>query len=169
MIYSSCFDSFGINKKTLINNIDLAINYAELCNDLDKSLIEKPELVIEEEYSKEDLISFEYSAFGFYLSIHPIQKYRTNNMDTRKLKEYFNKTIVIYLLADRKKEIITKKQEKMLFLSASDEYSEIELVIFPKMYEKFYNISRGDVFKVFGRVEKRGSEYQLIVNNMEKL
>ena len=169
LIYSSCFDSFGLNKKTLINNIDLAINYAELCNDLDKSLIEKPELVIEEEYSKEDLISFEYSAFGFYLSIHPVQKYRTNNMDTRKLKEYFNKTIVIYLLADRKKEIITKKQEKMLFLSASDEYSEIELVIFPKMYEKFYNISRGDVFKVFGRVEKRGSEYQLIVNNMEKL
>ena len=26
-----------------------------------------------------------------------------------------------------------------------------------------------NVFKVFGRVEKRGSEYQLIVNNMEKL
>lgn len=169
LIYSSCFDSFNINHKTLVENLDLAINYADLSSNLDEQFIEKPEFKIEEEYSKDELINIEYSAFGFYLSTHPVQKYRQNNMDTRKVKNYFNKVITIYLLVDRKREIVTKKQEKMLFITASDEYSEIELVIFPKIYEKFYNISRGDVFKFLASVEKRGSDYQLIVKTMEKL
>ena len=90
-------------------------------------------------------------------------------MDTRKIKDYFDKVINIYLLIDKKREIVTKKNEKMLFITASDEYSEIELVVFPKVYEQFYNISRGDIFKVTAKVEKRGSTYQLIVKMLEKL
>ena len=169
LIYSSCFDLFGINQKTLIENLDLVINYAELCNNLDEEFIEKPELKKEEDYTKEELIKIEYDTFGFYLSTHPVQKYRQNNIDSRKLKEYFNKVITIYLLVDKKREIITKKQEKMLFITASDEYSSVELVMFPKTYEKYYNVSKGDVLKVLAEVEKRGSEYQLIIKNIEKL
>ena len=169
LIYSGAFDLFSFNKKTLIENLDLAINYAELCNDLDSSLIEKPEINIEEEYSKDELINIEYDSFGFYLSTHPVQKYRQNNMDTRKIKDFFNKVITIYLLVDKKREIVTKKQDKMLFMTGSDEYSSVELVMFPKIYEKFYNISRGDIIKVFASVEKRGSEYQLIIKTIEKL
>ena len=52
LIYSGAFDLFNYNKKTLIENLDLAINYAELCNDLDPSLIEKPEFEKNEEYTK---------------------------------------------------------------------------------------------------------------------
>lgn len=168
LIYASCFEDF-YNKKTLIENLSLAINYAELCYDLDSSLIEKPEFDIKEEYTKEELIKIEYNTFGFYLSSHPVQTKRNNNMNTTMIKNYFNKIITIYLMIDRKKEIITKKQEKMLFITASDEYSEIELVVFPKVYEEFYNISTGDIFKVIGKVEKRGSTYQLIVNKLEKV
>ena len=169
LIYSGAFDLFGNNKKTLIENLDLAINYAELCNDLDSSLIEKPEFEVVEEYTKDELVTIENNTFGFYLSTHPVQSKRKNDMDTRKIKENFDKVINIYLLIDKKREIITKKNEKMLFITASDEYSEIELVVFPKVYEKFYNISRGDIFKVTAKVEKRGSTYQLIVKMLEKL
>ena len=111
----------------------------------------------------------EFKTFGFYLSNHPVQKYRQNNITTMNLKEYFNKVITIYLLVDRKNEIITKKKDKMLFISGSDEFSSVELVIFPKVYERFFNITRGEVYKFIAKVEKRGSEYQLIVNNIEKL
>ena len=169
LIYSGAFDLFNYNKKTLIENLDLAINYAELCNDLDSSLIEKPEFEIFDEYTKDELITIENDTFGFYLSTHPVQSKRQNDMDTRKIKDYFDKVINIYLLIDKKREIVTKKNEKMLFITASDEYSEIELVVFPKVYEQFYNISRGDIFKVTAKVEKRGSTYQLIVKMLEKL
>lgn len=169
LIYSGSFDSFNYNKKTLIENIDLSINYAELCNDLDPSMIEKPEFKIVDEFDKEELVKIENNTFGFYLSNHPVQNKRDNNIDTRKIKELFNKTIDIYLLVDNKKEVITKNKEKMLFLTGSDEFSEIELVIFPKTYEKYYNISKGDIIKFNCQVEKRGSSYQLIVNKLEKL
>ena len=168
LITAGAFDSFGINRKTLFNNLDLVINYADLVKDLDDSLVEKPELEIYNEFTKEELIKQEFDSFGFYLSNHPVQKYRQNNINTTSIKEYFNKIIDIYLMVDNKREIITKKNEKMLFLTGSDEFGSIELVVFPKVYERFYNITRGEVFKFNAKVEKRASDYQLIVNNIEK-
>ena len=85
------------------------------------------------------------------------------------ISKYFDKVITIYLLIDKKREIITKKKDKMAFLSASDEFSNIELIIFPKVYEKFYSIDRKDIVKVIGRVQKNNNEYQLVVNDLYKL
>ena len=169
LIYSGCFSSFNYNKKTLINNLDLIINYAELCKDLSSSIVPKPEIIVCEEYDKDELINIELSTFGFYLSNHPVQNKRDNNITTKNIKDYFNKIVDIYLLIDNKREIATKNQERMVFLTGSDEYSSIELVLFPKVYENNYNITKGDVFKVNGRVERRNGSYQIIVNNMKKL
>ena len=167
LIYSSCFDSFGYNHKTLINNIDIAINYAELVKDLDETLITVPEMEIFDEYDKNDLIKQEYNAFGFYLSYHPVQNYRKNNINTTNIKNYFNGKINIYLLIDNIKTIKTKSNEKMAFLTASDEYGEVDMVMFPKIYERFYNVSKGNVVLVDAKVEKRLNKYQLIINNLE--
>ena len=168
LINSGCFDSFN-NRRTLIDNLDIFINYAELVKDLDSSLVDKPEFDIKEEYSKDELINMEYDSFGFYLSMHPVQKYRDNNITTKNIKMYFNKTITIYLLVDKKREINTKNNDKMLFLTGSDEYNSIELVVFPKVYENYYNITRGEVYKFLCNVEKRNSSYQLIVKTIEKV
>ena len=168
LIDSGCFDSFN-NRRTLIENLDSVINYAELVKDLDSSLVDRPELEIKEEYSKEELINMEYDSFGFYLSMHPVQKYRQNDITTKNIKMYFNKTITIYLLIDKKREINTKNNEKMLFLTGSDEYNSIELVVFPKVYENFYDITRGEVYKFLANVEKRNSSYQLIVKTIQKV
>ena len=169
LIYSGAFDLFGFNKKTLIDNLDVIINYAELSKDLDPDIIDKPEIIISEEYSKDELVKIEFQTFGFYLTNHPVQNKRKNDISTLNIKNYFNKTIDIYLMVDKKTEIITKKKEKMLFITGSDEYSFIELVIFPKTYEKFYNINKGEVYRFNVNVEKRASEYQLIVNKIEKI
>ena len=168
LIYAGVFDSFN-NRNTLINNLDLVLNYAELVKDLDSSLVDKPVIEEYDEFTKDELTKQEFDSFGFYLSFHPVQKYRHNNLSTLNLKENFNKVITLYLLVDRKKEIITKKNDKMLFINGSDEYSSVEVVVFPKVYEKFYYISIGEVYKFIGRVEKRGNEFQLVVNNIEKI
>ena len=168
LIYAGAFDSFNYNRKTLINNIDVAINYAELVKDLDESLITVPEIKIFDEYSKSDLIKQEYNVFGFYLSYHPVQNYRENNINTTTIKDNFNKNIEIYLLIDKIRVIKTKNEEKMAFISGSDEYGEVELVMFPKVYEKYYNLSKGDVILAYAKVERRINEYQLIINNIKK-
>lgn len=168
LIYSGSFDSFGYNHKTLINNIEIAINYAELVKDLDESLINVPEMEITSEYDNSELIKQEYEVFGFYLSYHPVQSKRKNNINSTLLKNYFNKIIDIYLLIDNIRVIKTKKGDKMAFITSSDEYGEVDMVMFPKIYERFYNLSRGEVVLVTAKVEKRINEYQLIVNNIER-
>ncbi len=169
LIHAGCFDIFNYNHKTLIENIDIAINYAELANDLDESLISKPEFVIYDEYTKDELILKEYDTFGFYLSYHPVQNKRKNNINSCMIEKNFNKVIDIYLLVDKIREIKTKKGDKMAFVTGSDEYKEVDLVMFPKVYENNYNINKGDILLVTGKVEKRVNEYQIIVNKIEKV
>ena len=168
LIYAGAFDSFNYNHNTLINNIDIAINYAELVRDLDESLITVPEIEVFDEFNKSDLIKQEYDAFGFYLSYHPVQKYRKNDINTTKIKNYFNNSINIYLLIDKIRVIKTKKDEKMAFITGSDEYGEIDMVMFPRIYEKFYSISRGEVVYITAKVERRVNEYQLVINNIKR-
>ncbi len=57
----------------------------------------------------------------------------------------------------------------MAFVSISDEYGKIEAIIFPKVYEKYIDLSNGDIIKISGKVEKRYDEYQLVINALEIL
>ena len=57
----------------------------------------------------------------------------------------------------------------MAFVRASDEYKQIDLTMFPKIYKNNNNLHKKDIVEVFGLVEKRLDNYQLIVNKITKL
>ena len=168
LIYAGCFDEFNYNHKTLINTIDIAINYAMLVKDLDSSLVKEPEIQIEEEFDKNELIKQEYEAFGFYLSYHPVQNYRKNNINTTKIKDYFNNRIEIYLLIDNVKIIKTKDNEKMAFILGSDEYGEIDMVMFPKTFNRYFDLSKGEIVFIKAKVERRVNKYQLVIYDIKR-
>jgi DNA polymerase-3 subunit alpha len=69
----------------------------------------------------------------------------------------------------RKRQIETKNKDHMAFVNAEDEFGVIEVVLFPKVFEKNVNIDKGNIIKVTGIVERRNSDYQLIANNIEKM
>ena len=170
LIYAGCFNNLEYNIKTLINSIDLAINYAELAHDLDDSLIEKPEIEILEEYNNEELLKKELEVFGFYLSAHPLSKYKDkNSININMLNKYIDKSITIMLMVDSIKEIETKKKDKMAFYKCSDEYNTIDLTLFPKIYEQYIDIEENTLIRVQGRVEKRNDKLQIIVNSISLL
>ena len=169
LIDTSAFDYTGYNHKTLIENIDSAINYAKLSNDLDDDSIDKPLIKEVDEFSKDELLEREYNAFGLYLFNHPVLKYKDNNISTKDIPKYFNKQIEIYLLVNRKKQVETKNKDQMAFVSVEDEFGTTELILFPKIFEKYVNIDKGNIIKVNATVERRNSDYQLIANKIEKL
>lgn len=170
LILAGAVDGFGKNKRTLIENLDDAINYAELCDDLDESLVLKPEIKDYEEYSKEELTKYEIDLFGFYISNHPTSKYITDNsITTKNIEKYFDSNVVMILYIERKKEIDTKAKEKMMFLNASDSFGAIELVMFPKTYNKFFNIPLPGVYKIRGKVEKRFSKLQVVLYDAQRV
>ena len=172
LIYAGVFDSFGYNKNTLINNLDTIINYGELIKDLDREFALEPEIIKYEEYTNKELMEQELNVFGFYLTNNPITelKLKHNNIiNLNEIETYFDKNINIIIYVDKIKEVNTSKGDKMAFISGSDELSTSDIVLFPKIYEKFNNVNKGDILFIKGKVEKRFDKHQIVVNNIEKL
>ena len=171
LILAGAFDQQSYNKKTLIENLEVIINYGEIGEYLDEEMF-KPELEIKEEYSRQELMNFELEIFGFYLSNHPITEYKLKNpkaIEIRQLNNYFDKNIQSIIYVEKVRVIDTKRKEKMMFITASDELDKIDIVVFPKVYNKHINIENNDILLVTGKVEKRYDEFQIIASDLEKL
>ncbi len=167
LIYAGVFDEFA-NKKTLINNLDIIINYSEIGRYVDDSL--KPQLNLFKEFSKKELMQKELDVFGFYLTVNPIGEYKKvykDIIDLKNIANYFDRNVTVIVSVDKLREIDTKNKEKMAFLTVSDELSQIEVVVFPKVYK--HNLFIADFLKIKCKVEKRFNEYQLIASEIVKL
>jgi len=170
LINANCFSNFEYNRKTLINNLDNIINYAELSQDIGILELATPEIEIYPEYSNEELIETQMSTFGFFLSNHPVSKFRhKDDIKTNEIKNYFNKNIKMTLMINKVKEITTKNNDIMAFITGTDEYGKISLTIFPNKYKECTKIKEYDIISISGKVEKRFDTYQVIINNLNKL
>ena len=172
LIDVSCFDSFGYNKKTLYYNLDNLINYATLTKDLDPDLVIKPDIEIMDEFSKGELLSNEKASLGFYLSSHPttIYKSRTSNVvNLVDIRNYFGKRIELLVMIDKVRVVNTKNNDRMAFYLASDDTAQTDLTLFPKAYEKYKDIDKGEIVLVKGEVQRRFDKYQIIVNEIKRI
>ena len=172
LIYANVFKEFNYNRQTLIYNLDSLFNYAELTKDIDPSLVMKPDIEYKEEYPNTYLLEKEKEVFGFYLSEHPTTFYKKEYPHTISLNEigkYLQKQIDTLILIEKVKEITTKKGDKMAFVTGSDETGSKEFTIFPKTYNHYSNIEKGNLLLVRGKVEKRLNELQIIVDKIKFL
>ena len=152
--------------------MDIIINYGELIKDIGEEFALKPEIKIFDDYSKKELMKLELDTFGFFISSHPVTEYRIKYphlVQVNSLKKHFDKVVELIVYVDRVKEINTKRGDVMSFITASDEISSVDIVMFPKVHEKYSNIEVGDLIKILGKVEKRFDKLQIIVNQLEKL
>ena len=169
LAYAGTLSSFGYNIKTIINNLDVLTNYAELAGSIFDDDIPKPSIDLYPEYSKRELLEYEFETFGFYLSNHIITEYRSkynNHIMIKDIEAHFDKNIKLIVYVERLKEVNTKSNNKMLFVTGSDEMGKIDLVLFPTVYSSVDEISKGNILLVDGRVEKRFDKYQIVVNKV---
>jgi DNA polymerase-3 subunit alpha len=172
LILADVFKEFKINRATLMYNLDSLYNYAELTKDIDPSLVMRPVIENQKDYTIEFLLEKEKELFGFFLSSHPITQYRKDNpycITLNKVEDNFDKTVDVLILVEKIKIINTKKGDKMAFLTGSDETSTFEFTLFPKIFTLYQEIAKGDLLKIRGHVERRLDEYQIIVERIKKL
>jgi len=170
LIMANVFKEFNHNRATLIYNLDSLFNYAELTKDIDPSLVMKPDIEFQKEYSNTYLLEKEKEVFGFYLSSHPTTFYKKDNpycIPINEIDKYFNKQVDCLLLVDKIKVINTKKGDKMAFVTGSDETGSSEFTLFPKVFEDFQDLTRGKLIKIRGKVEKRLNQIQVIVERIK--
>ncbi|MDE5587621.1 MAG: DNA polymerase III subunit alpha [Acetatifactor sp.] len=119
------------------------------------------------EYTKEMRLAFEKEVLGIYLSGHPLeeyqelwQKYVTNNTNDFALDEETGEVraedqttaVVGGLIADKTIKY-TKNNQVMAFLTLEDLVGSVEIVVFPRDYEKYGQLLNEDA-KIFikGRI-----------------
>ena len=172
LIMADVFKEFNYNRATLYYNLDNLFNYAELTKDIAPSLVMKPDIEIQQEYENAYLLEKEKESFGFYLTSHPTTMYQKDNpycIPLNTVEKHFSKKIDTIILVDKIKTINTKKGDRMAFISGSDETSSMEYTLFPKVYNEYQTIQRGDIIKIRGTVERRLNEYQIIVEKIKCL
>ena len=172
LIKSGSLDVFNYNRKTLITNLDSLFNYANLLKEIDPSLVLKPEIIETDKYDNNYITSLEKELYGFYISNHPVLNYKSKYpgiVNLTDIENYFNKRVNLIVLVEKIRVINTKKGELMMFFSGSDEEMLRDFTMFPAEYKLYANLEKGDIIKVYGKIEKRYGTYQIIVSKIEKL
>ena len=143
-----------------------------LSKDLDESLIEKPVMIETNEYESDEISKRERDTFGFYITNHPVSKYKAlydKAINLNEIYNYFDKYVEIVIYVNRINTTRTKTNKDMGFIAGSDEYGEIDVIVFPDNYDLLNNVSKGDILYITGKIEKRMSKYQLVLGNLKKL
>ena len=180
-IKSGAFDSFGCTRRQLmsvyVQILDSIQNGKKGVMSGQMSLFdivseeEKAELEIKMpdvgEYDKELLLSFEKEVLGFYVSGHPMEeyealwsKYITARTTDFYLDEETHRTVVedgsratIGGMIMDKKIKYTKNDQIMAFLTVEDMVGSVEVIVFPKDYEKnSYKLTDENKVFIQGRV-----------------
>ena len=164
LIYSSCFDSFGYNKNTLITNLDNLLTFAFIAKGLNQDLIEHPTIEIKEEFDTAYLMAKEKELFGFYLSYHPTTRYKDKYkvININDIKNYQGKIIDTIILVENIKIHKDKNGQEMAFITGSDEIKTCEYIAFYKEYQNLKELKKGNILLVQGKVEKR-KDFQIII------
>ena len=168
LIYAGVFDEFGYNRNTLIQNINSSIRYAELVHDLDSSLVSKPMIESHTELPELELMKKEVELFGYYVSTHPANKYQ-NVFKQVNIRKFFDKRIETVVLIDRIKKHTDKNNKEMAFISASDETTSSDFILFSDYIKQLDNIKEGDLVRIFGKVERNRDKYSIIISKIEKI
>jgi len=169
LIKSGAFDSFELSRKSLLENIDklldsvqsskkLPVTQASLIDTVE--LIKDPVIMNTEEFTVEELMEMEKEMLGLYVSYDPQEELREisqklfeNTIDELVDVESGSWIIVPGILKNVR-EILDRKNQKMLFATLEDYTGEADITVFSSVYNKFKDIlQEGKRVVVGGRLE----------------
>ena len=93
------------------------------------------------EWPESQLLAYERELTGFYVSSHPLSKYEKTLKNyataaTDTLNEFRDQSeVTMGGIIDSLKEIVTKKGDKMVFVTLQDLSGSCEVVVFPSIYQ----------------------------------
>jgi DNA polymerase-3 subunit alpha len=102
------------------------------------------------EWDEKTLLSYEKEALGFYVSGHPLARYsdsikRFATCGASELPERTDKEQVrICGIVSGIKELITKKGDRMAFVTLEDLTGSLEIIVFPEVYTTSIELLKGE-------------------------
>ena len=196
LIKAGAFDKFE-DRAILVANLDTLLAYASRLSkdkisgqtDLFGDLMDRPsetkvDLKLNQSVpiaSQKEKLSWERELLGLYLSQHPLDHYKivlgdkTYPLDSINIDDH-NKKITVGGTITAFREITTRNNQKMAFVKIEDQFGEIELVLFPSIYQGLKTgIERDKVIIVKGKLSTKdrsgndSSEPKIIVDSIEEV
>jgi DNA polymerase-3 subunit alpha len=179
LIKAGAFDRYG-ERSMLLHNLDVMLAYANRLqkeansgqtdlfgNLLDDTTHLKPKLTLEAAaiiYPSRDQLVWERELLGLYLSQHPLEAFEVIlSEQTTPLSElkpqHDGKPVSIGGAIQDVREITTKNGQKMAFVKLADKFSEMEIILFPSIYQQTLGIwERDRVVLIKGKVNAKGRD-----------
>ncbi len=154
LIKCGAFDSSGDKRSEMMASLDDAIDYGQRIQrenadpqlslfdlgDGNNANINMPKMVKLDEWDEKQLLAFEKELLGFYVTGHPLDKYKetlekftnTGSSSLREAKD--GSTVRTGGLVNSVKNFRTKKGDMMAFTTIEDLQGSFEVVVFPSVY-----------------------------------
>ena len=194
LIKSGAFDCCDDNRALLLASLDQAIERGQKAQrDRDSGQITMFEGALDpgsedpmpevEAWSEQQRLAFEKESLGFYITGHPLEKYRREleryvTVDLGRLEEMSEgQEVKVAGMKQSMREISTKKGDRMAFLTLEDLHGSAEMIIFSDTFNKTGHIlSSEGPFVVQGVVDSNGDnpkikaiEVELLENYRQKV
>jgi len=154
---AGCFDNMGLKRSQILfitkektdkmQKKDTKDGYQM---DMFGTINNAPEIPDIEELSYDEILRGEKEALGFYFSEHPLKSYENiikqiTTFDTQNIKEMeTTEDVNIVGIVNGYKEIVTKKGDRMAYITLEDTKGIIEAIIFPDLFSKHLFVIKSD-------------------------
>ncbi len=192
LIRAGAFDRFA-SRSELLHNLDVLLAYAsrqqkerlsgqtDLFGGSESTPQAKAKLTLQPAtitHSPQETLQWERELLGLYLSRHPLDNYEnwlSAHAEPIKTAQQMadDKLLTIGGVVTDKREITTKKGQRMAFVKIADLSSEIEAVVFPSVYEAVAEFCQKDMVVIAkGRISTKdnkgslGGEPKLLLHEM---
>ena len=184
LIQSGALDSFPGHRAQMMNSLERIMERAaRRSRDAERGQFglfgeveDEDEVVMEEfePWSKRDELSHEKEALGFFLTGHPLEKYKAvlsmmSSATSKDIKASSNgKEAVFGGLVITIKQILDKKQNQMAFVTVEDRDGQAEAIVFASVLEKArHHFHEDGVVLLKGKISNRnGGEGKLLVDTV---
>ncbi|MFA6281162.1 MAG: DNA polymerase III subunit alpha [Candidatus Omnitrophota bacterium] len=168
LIKSGAMDSFGLKRAQMAAILDKVLARTVKKEDPLQMLLftapkHREEIPQLEEWPLLDILGFEKSLLGIYVSSHPLYSYANT---VKHLKRYeigslyemeSKEEVIICGIIDKVRLMTTKKsQERMAILKIEDETSTVEVFVFPRLFvEASVYIKEKSIVVIKGKLESK--------------
>lgn len=180
LIDAGALDSLYNSRASMRNTLRYALQLAELSYDKNGQLILDATLENQKQFFTDiddplENLNLEYEALGINLSDNPL-KYKhdllekNNVIKSIDVSSSYGKVNVAGIISNVKTIKVKKNGSTMAFIRMFDEYGDIEITVFAKVYEKVFNLlNKNQIILVSGRYDHSRDDNSFVADEIKLL
>lgn len=182
LIKAGAFDAFGVSRHAMLDNltdmlqsiskenkknVEGQISFFGMMESEEGTKTEEYEIPSLPEYDARTLLSMEKDVSGLYLSGYPLDEYadkcklyatcsigKINDLESENSIQ--GKVVLVGIITQFKVVYTKSNQSRMAFCTLEDRTGKVEVIVFPKDFEKYHALIKEDYIVVIeGRVSRK--------------